>query len=265
MNNGLQFESKKNYGSDKSADYVAYPSADQLFPNSTALGAELLRKLPAYAAQVASANGNITKARDIYRFFKIQWDLIFKDEIPVAEILLSASGSAYSSEYWGSVPFSRGSVHLSSADPTAPAIIDPKYFMLDFDLHAQAQAARFIRDIFKTEPFADMAGAEITPGLSTVAAGADDKAWSTFIYSKCTCIVRLAERNLVGMSLLTFRFTRPIKLPPDYHSRHAAQGAWWCCRYIAEGLRNLERSCRGCFRHAFPGLRSPPEHRVCGC
>ena len=91
MNNGLQFESKKNYGSDKSADYVAYPSADQLFPNSTALGAELLRKLPAYAAQVASANGNITKARDIYRFFKIQWDLIFKDEIPVAEILLSAA------------------------------------------------------------------------------------------------------------------------------------------------------------------------------
>ncbi|KAJ6140040.1 hypothetical protein N7471_006526 [Penicillium samsonianum] len=184
MNNGLQFDSKKTYSNDKSADYVSYPSAAQLFPNSTALGADLLRKLPAYAAQVASANGNITKARDIYRFFKIQWDLIFKDEIPVAEILLSASGASYSSEYWGSVPFSRGSVHLSSADPTAPAIIDPKYFMLEFDLHAQVEAARFIREIFKTEPFADMAGAETSPGLSTVAAGADDEGWADFIKSK---------------------------------------------------------------------------------
>ncbi|KAJ5804230.1 CAZyme family AA3 [Penicillium psychrosexuale] len=181
MNNGLQFDSKKTYSSNKSADYVAYPSAAQLFPNFAALGAELLRELPAYAAQVASANGNITKARDIYRFFKIQWDLIFKSGIPVAEILLSASGTSYSSEYWGSVPFSRGSVHLSSADPTAAAIIDPKYFMLDFDLHSQVEAARFIREIFKTEPFADMVGGETSPGLSTVAAGAEDEGWADFI------------------------------------------------------------------------------------
>ncbi|KAJ5177532.1 Glucose-methanol-choline oxidoreductase [Penicillium coprophilum] len=180
MNNGLQFDSKTSYNN-KSADYVSYPSAAQLFPNSTTVGVELLRKLPAYAAQVASANGNITKARDLYRFFKIQWDLIFKYGIPVAEILLEPSGTMYDTEYWGSVPFSRGSVHLSSADPTAAAIIDPKYFMLDFDLHAQVQAARFIREVFKTKPFADMAGAETSPGLLTVAADADDKDWADFI------------------------------------------------------------------------------------
>ncbi|KAJ5496410.1 Glucose-methanol-choline oxidoreductase [Penicillium fimorum] len=180
MNNGLQFDSKTSYYN-KSADYVSYPSAAQLFPNSTAVGAELLRKLPAYAAQVASANGNITKARDLYHFFKIQWNLIFKYGIPVAEILLEPSGTMYDTEYWGSVPFSRGSIHLSSADPTAAAVIDPKYFMLDFDLHAQVQAARFIREVFKTKPFADMAGAETSPGLSTVAAGANDEGWADFI------------------------------------------------------------------------------------
>ncbi|KAJ5807448.1 Glucose-methanol-choline oxidoreductase [Penicillium robsamsonii] len=180
MNNGLQFDSKKSYYN-KSADYVSYPSAAQLFPNSTAVGAELLRKLPAYAAQVASANGNITKARDLYHFFKIQWNLIFKYGIPVAEILLEPSGPMYDTEYWGSVPFSRGSVHLSSADPTAVATIDPKYFMLDFDFHAQVQAARFIREVFKTKPLADMAGAETSPGLSTVAADADDEGWTDFI------------------------------------------------------------------------------------
>ncbi|CAG8306625.1 unnamed protein product [Penicillium salamii] len=179
MNNGLQFDAKTSYN--MSADYVSYPSAAQLFSNHTAVGNELLRKLPAYAAKVASANGNITKARDLQRFFKIQWDLIFKAGIPVAEILLEPSGTTYDTEYWGSVPFSRGNVHLSSADPTAAATIDPKYFMLDFDLHAQVEAARFIREIFKTEPFASMSGAETSPGLSTVAATAGDEGWSDFI------------------------------------------------------------------------------------
>ncbi|KAJ5199647.1 Glucose-methanol-choline oxidoreductase [Penicillium cf. griseofulvum] len=183
MNNGLQFDSKTTYG-DKSAAYVSYPSAAQLFPNSTAVGAELLRKLPAYAAQVASANGNITKACDLSQFFKIQWDLIFKYGIPVAEILLEPTGAMYDTEYWGSVPFSRGSIHLSSADPTAAAIIDPKYFMLDFDLHAQVQAARFIREVFKTEPFADMAGAETSPGVAAIAADAGDDGWADFIKGK---------------------------------------------------------------------------------
>ncbi|KAJ5939328.1 hypothetical protein N7466_002462 [Penicillium verhagenii] len=181
MNNGLAYDSKINYT--KSADYVAYPSAEQLFPNATAVGAQLLRKLPAYAAQVTLANGNVTRAADIERFFKIQWDLIFKSGIPVAEILLEPSGYTYDTEYWGSVPFSRGNIHISSADPTAPATIDPKYFMLDFDLHAQVQAARLIRDIFKTEPFADMAGAETSPGYSTVSADSGDEGWSSFLKS----------------------------------------------------------------------------------
>ncbi|KAJ5746209.1 hypothetical protein N7520_011391 [Penicillium odoratum] len=181
MNNGLAYDSKINYT--KSADYVAYPSAEQLFANATAVGAQLLRKLPAYAAQVASANGNVTRAADIERFFKIQWDLIFESGIPVAEILLEPSGYTYDTEYWGSVPFSRGNIHISSADPTAPATIDPKYFMLDFDLHAQVEAARFIREIFKTEPFADMAGNETSPGFSTVAVSSGDEGWSSFLKS----------------------------------------------------------------------------------
>lgn len=187
MNNALAYDAKSTYS--KVADYVAYPSVTQLFSNSTAVGAELLRKLPAYAVQVASANGNITKAADIERFFKIQWDLIFKSHIPVAEILIEPSGSTLDTEYWGSVPFSRGNVHISSADPTSTAAIDPKYFMLDFDFHAQVQAARFIRQLFKTEPFADLAGAETSPGLSTVSANAEDQKWSSFIKNNCRFIL----------------------------------------------------------------------------
>lgn len=48
--------------------------------------------------------------------------------------------------------------------------------MLDFDLHAQVQAARLIRQLFKTELFADMVGAETSPGRSAFAADANDEA-----------------------------------------------------------------------------------------
>lgn len=184
MNNELAWDSKTSYNA--SADYVSYPSASQLFPNSSSVGAQLLKKLPAYAAQVASENGNVTRAEDILRFFKIQWDLIFKSHIPVAEILVEPSGNTYTMEYWGSVPFSRGNIHISSPDPTAPANIDPKYFMLDFDLQSQAEAARFIRKLFKTEPFANTAGEETAPGLSTIPAGADDASWASYLKSHCT-------------------------------------------------------------------------------
>ena len=86
---GLTYDAKSSYS--KVPDYVTYPSVTQLFSNATAVGAQLLRQLPAYAAQVVSANGNVTKAADIERFFKIQWDLIFKSHIPVAEILVEPS------------------------------------------------------------------------------------------------------------------------------------------------------------------------------
>lgn len=183
MNNQLAFDSKTTYT--KSPSYVAYPNATELFQNATAIGAQLRRKLPAYAAKVASANGNVTHAADIERFFKIQWDLIFKSGIPVAEILVEPSGTTYDTEYWGSVPFSRGNVHISSADPTAAPIIDPKYFMLDFDVQSQAQAARFIRELYKTEPFTDDVGEETTPGLSKVSAGANDAGWASFLTFTC--------------------------------------------------------------------------------
>ncbi|KAJ5894668.1 hypothetical protein N7495_006359 [Penicillium taxi] len=182
MNNEIVFSSSAN--NTGAANFVAYPSAEQIFDNSTAVGAKLLAKLPAYAAKVASANGGVTKAEDLESFFKVQWDLIFKSGIPVAEILVEPSGLTLDTEYWGSVPFSRGNIHISSADPTAAAIIDPKYFMLDFDLYSQVAAAKFIRKLYKTQPFAAIVQGETSPSLSTIAASASEDGWSTWLKSK---------------------------------------------------------------------------------
>lgn len=184
MNNAIEYNSKKNHT--QIPDFIAYPTVSQLFPNvSTQVGSRLYKQLPDYAAKVASANNNVTKASDLERFFKIQWDLIFKSNIPVAEVLIEPSGNIFDTEYWSLIPFSRGNIHISSADPRAAATLDPKYFMLDFDFESQVQVSRFIRNLYSTKPFADQVGDEITPGLSTVAADAKDAAWSDFLKSSC--------------------------------------------------------------------------------
>lgn len=53
-------------------------------------------------------------------------------------------------------PFSRGSVHIRSADPAAKPILDPKYLSHPLDLEILARQTLYVENIVKTEPFASL-------------------------------------------------------------------------------------------------------------
>ncbi|KAK2027760.1 GMC oxidoreductase [Colletotrichum zoysiae] len=181
MNNGLSFD-MKNTTLDGTLTTVAYPSAEQMFDNADEVAAQIKESLPAYAATVASVNGNVTRAADLLEFFEMQWSLIFESKIPVAEVLVNSAKNSWSSEYWGLLPFSRGSIHIGEKS-TANAIINPNYFLLDWDLLQQVQTAKFIRKLYSTAPFSTFAGTETRPGASVVAADADVEGWKGYIKS----------------------------------------------------------------------------------
>lgn len=104
-NTGLAYNSSANNAFPGAGTLVAYPSAAQLFGSEIQnISAHVLQSLPSYAAQVSAASGNITKAADLLKFFKIQHDLIFSTThpVPMAEILISPYATAFSSEYWAS-------------------------------------------------------------------------------------------------------------------------------------------------------------------
>ena len=61
-------------------------------------------------------------------------------------------------------PFSRGSVRLASADPTAAPLIDPGYFTDSRDLDAAVAGLRAARDLGNTPAFAPWRGKEAQPG-----------------------------------------------------------------------------------------------------
>lgn len=187
INNELIYTPPSNFTStydNGGSQFVAYPSASQVFgANASTAAADLKAQLATYADVVASASGNVTKAADLREFFQLQYDLIFgSNEVPYSEILIYISSGTWGAQYWGLLPFSRGSVHIGQ-NSTAGAVINPNYFMLDYDTELQVQTAKFIREVFATAPFAAVAGIETTPGFDVVAEDADAGTWKNWAVS----------------------------------------------------------------------------------
>ncbi|EKM52833.1 uncharacterized protein PHACADRAFT_186890 [Phanerochaete carnosa HHB-10118-sp] len=61
-------------------------------------------------------------------------------------------------------PFTRGTIHIQSADPMAWPAIDPHYYEEDIDLDIMVDAAKFIRKVTHTEPFKSLVVEEQLPG-----------------------------------------------------------------------------------------------------
>jgi choline dehydrogenase len=61
-------------------------------------------------------------------------------------------------------PLSRGSVRLASADPMAPALIDPNYLSEPADLASLVAAVTLAREIGAASAFADWRAEEVYPG-----------------------------------------------------------------------------------------------------
>ncbi|KZT09996.1 GMC oxidoreductase [Laetiporus sulphureus 93-53] len=65
-------------------------------------------------------------------------------------------------------PFSRGSIHIQSADPKAAPLIDPHYFEDNVDLEILVEATKFARKVAQTEPFKSITVQEVVPGPGVI-------------------------------------------------------------------------------------------------
>lgn len=166
---------------------VVYANVQDIFGNETAALSTLVHNnLKNYASATAKANGGVMSADDLEDLFQVQYDLIFNDEIPIAEILYySGGGDSLVTQYWGLLPFSRGSVHIASSNPLIKPIINPNYFMLDWDNKLQIGIAKFIRRAYETYPLRTLVKAESSPGLQTVPQNASGAEWMGWIVKHC--------------------------------------------------------------------------------
>ena len=190
-----------------SATYVGYFTAEDLFGEETSSKNETLASsLSRYARQSANTSG-VINANVTEQLMELQYDLIFKDQIPMSEILVTPSSTgSIDIEYWALIPFSRGSVHIKSTNATETAVIDPNYFMLDYDMQQQIGTAKMARKIANTAPLSSVVREEVTPGLSTVPMNASDEQWSEWLKSSCESNVSLPYIRHVNVLALSLSF-----------------------------------------------------------
>ncbi|KAI6716147.1 glucose oxidase [Diplocarpon mali] len=181
VNNEISYSGNSSFAG--SSSLVAYPNAGDIYGgNLSSLAEAVFAKIPSYAATVANASNHVVSEADLLKFFNIQYDLIFKSNIPILEIFNSVGASYVSLQFWSLLPFSRGNIHIKSADPREALTINPNFFMLDFDLNMQVESARFIRNtLAKAEPLAAIISGESSPGLSVLAEDADEAAFGQWI------------------------------------------------------------------------------------
>ncbi|KAK8191689.1 hypothetical protein IWZ00DRAFT_523926 [Phyllosticta capitalensis] len=178
INNSVYASLKTNATYDDEAPVASYPNVTDLFGNNTsAVGAKLLADLPAYADKIASENNNATSAADLLKLMKVQHGLLFNHGVAAAEVIHSSTGSKLDAEFWATLPFTRGNIHITSNDPKEQASINLNHFMMDWDAMSQAAVAKYIRKLYETSPMNNMVGAETSPSAASVPADATDATW----------------------------------------------------------------------------------------
>ncbi|RAK78172.1 GMC family oxidoreductase [Aspergillus fijiensis CBS 313.89] len=167
------------------ATFSVLPSVNQLYgeDNATALATYVKSQLASYAQTVANASHGAVQAANLLEAFERQYDLIFEAQVPYTEVVFAPSGQSFAIEYWPLLPFSRGSVHIQSANASDLPAINPNYFMFAQDAEAQVTVAQYIRKALGTAPLSGLVGEEVSPGLQMLPANATSATWTKWIES----------------------------------------------------------------------------------
>ncbi|KAL3444719.1 GMC oxidoreductase [Aspergillus insuetus] len=176
-NNFISYTTK-NHSFTGLAPYVTYMTAyDLLGSDGPAIAARIASQIPTWARAAAAASHNAVSAESIEYLFRTQHALIFNKSVPFIEILTTAIGDNAGSAFFILLPFSRGSVHVSSADPGVYPVIDPRYLSVEWDATLQRKVVEVVQRFWDTEPVKSLVGERVQPSLEDVPADATDREW----------------------------------------------------------------------------------------
>lgn len=178
-----------------SAPYVTFPTAQDLFGDRmSTLKVSTSAQIPGWAKKVAAASNGAVDAANVEKLFRVQHDLIFEKNVTLGETLTATSSGYLVSAMWLLLPFSWGSVHLTSADAINAPAIDPKYFLVDFDLDVQIGLGRLSQRFWHTKPVSELVGSGVSPTDDVLPLNATDEQWTSFISD--TCKSRLVDARV---------------------------------------------------------------------
>ena len=111
-------------------------------------------------------------------------DMITNHNVAYSELFFDTYGSM-NFDLWNLLPFSRGYIHIQSADPYLRDIDnDPQYFANELGLLGQAAATKLARDLSSDGTMSQYWEEETEPGYDKVRKDADIYAWRDYVMGK---------------------------------------------------------------------------------
>lgn len=174
-----------NYNTSGTTPYATFATMNDLFgkEKADALASSTKERLAVWAKDLETQTHGALKAAALEKHFAIQHRVIFQDQATVAEVLTAAAGSVLATVSWALLPFSRGSVHLTSAsdgDINKP-VINPRLLSNGFDMEIQIASCKLSRKLWQTPPTNGLATNPVAPSLEQVPLNATDSQWESII------------------------------------------------------------------------------------
>ncbi|KAJ4391528.1 hypothetical protein N0V93_005146 [Gnomoniopsis smithogilvyi] len=158
------------------APYATFATADDVFGSEKLALADVTKgSLKGYAQTIAAASNAGLNTTAIEQILRIQHDLIFNQNVTIGETITLAAGGYFVTSHWLLLPFSRGSVHLRASDEANLPVIDPRYFLIDFDMTQQVGIGHQAQKFWQSSPMSDY----LTGNVSGIPAS--DVDWVKFI------------------------------------------------------------------------------------
>jgi choline dehydrogenase-like flavoprotein len=172
-----------NKGGDGPADAIAYPNIYQLFGNqASSMVQEIQSSLGSWASSQA---GSALSASALEQIYQVQAGLIVNNSAPVVELFYDTGfPDDIGIDMWQLLPFSRGTVQVTSNNSFAKPKVTVNYFSVPYDLSVQIAGARISRRIIASKPLSSISKGETVPGFSTVPNTTNwgsDAAWTSWI------------------------------------------------------------------------------------
>ncbi|KAG6364987.1 hypothetical protein INS49_006592 [Diaporthe citri] len=161
--------------------FAVMVTADDVFgDNKSAIVKSSRAQLASWAKIASKASGGAISEKAFLKRYQVQHDLIFRENVTIAEIFPTNGGTNIIQQFWASLPFSYGSIHLGAANKIDEPVIDPKLATFDFDVQTMASLAKLSREVYRLPPLSGLVTAELVPGESTLSFDAAAQ-WTAYV------------------------------------------------------------------------------------
>ncbi|KXX73018.1 Glucose oxidase [Madurella mycetomatis] len=180
--NGISMMYALNSNIEGRIPFATMPTAYDVWGNETsAIAASARAKLAEWAKVVSASTQGALSPAAIEKRFRVQHSLIFERNATIAELFPTSVGTQILAQFWTSMPFSWGSIHLGAAGKIDEPVIDPGLLTIDFDRDMVTSVGRLSQKAYSTAPLTELVATNISPGYDVLPLDASDDQWADFV------------------------------------------------------------------------------------